>query len=590
MKQILLKPLRVALFAFLLYLCVLCLPCPCRASLQKTGRPQSIVVVDMAKERAAASDHAAVIDEVYLCILSIQGIVNRDSSGKIYLVNGPNGWTDNGYGFRGAEDLDQWELDQGMVPCRHTRPVMDMSKPYPALSYLIEHYRNRLKGRILIPSFQMTNAGSGGPYALPADPLFPTDNAVAAAATCAGQTDCILCSPAVDAYLRGVEGWRAPLTIDCTALTSQEAAYDWASKNYFRASTNRSSVRLLRNGIKPEMFNSLDYFIATRSFVTTADAHFQTSRFLDLMSRYPQGTVCFVNYEYSDELSRITDAGYGNAIITGCNLSVFSGFPTDPRVGAGVKPPVAQHVPGPHDAYLGFYVTDGDSFFCSNCWHILDRKNGRDVGSVPIGWSFNPMLMDLKPTLLAWESAHNYGSAFETVADMLDGPAPNTAAGTARYAADLRAYMDHAGGAFRTVNFLYGSHSDHETCRLAAPYLALFGYSGNTHGGGWRATSSNNGATLEAGMDGETQQDATIAEIEQTIQNTLHSAPPNAPCFMIVCLGDGVSAEKTCGQAARIARDLQNGKWSDPAQDGRTFHFLRPCDVAETYKVSRAIP
>ena len=35
----------------------------------------------------------------------------------------------------------------------------------------------------------------------------------------------------------------------------------------------------LRNGIKPEMFNSLDYFIATRSFVTTADADSQGARF-----------------------------------------------------------------------------------------------------------------------------------------------------------------------------------------------------------------------------------------------------------------------------------------------------------------------
>ena len=38
-----------------------------------------------------AHSHPMEVDEVYLCILSIQGIVNQNSREKIYLVNGPNG-------------------------------------------------------------------------------------------------------------------------------------------------------------------------------------------------------------------------------------------------------------------------------------------------------------------------------------------------------------------------------------------------------------------------------------------------------------------------------------------------------------------
>ena len=561
-----------------------------QAGLQKAGRPASVIILDLAKERATAHSHPMEVDEVYLCILSIQGIVNQQSREKIYLVNGPNGWTDSGYGFGGRQDLDQWALEQGLVPCRHVRPALDAAKPYPVLSYLLEHERRFLRGKILIPGFTATNTGDGGAYHFPNDPLFPTDNAVAAAATCAGQTDCLICTPAVDSYLQRTEGWAAPRAIDCTALTTQEAAYDWA-KQYFRATTNQTCVRFLRNGIKPEMFNSLDYFIATRSFVTTADADSQGARFQDLMSRYPPGTICFVNYEYPLELKKVNKAGYGNAIITGGNLSVFSGFPTGPMVGAGVRPPTADASRGARDADIGFYVTDGDSLFFSNCWHILDKTLGTEVGAVPIGWSFNPMLMDLKPTLLQWESSHSHGGAFETVADMLDGDSPGTAAGTAAYAADLKRYLRLSAGAFGTVNLLAGSDADREACRLAAPDFALFGYSGDLGGGRWAKTVVQVGPTLEAGLDGETQGDATAAEIESVIQKTLQQAPAGSPCFMIVCVGDGYPSEDTCEMVQRIVRDLRQSQWGDPARGGRVLKFLRPCDVGATYRaMSSAVP
>ena len=584
----------------LLLLALLLTPGPCRAAvqegsienagIQKAGRPASAIILDLAKERAKAHSDPMAIDEVYLCILSIQGIVNQNSREKIYLVNGPNGWTDSGYGFGGRQDLDRWALEQGLVPCRHVRPALDAAKPYPVLNYLVEHERRYLRGKILIPGFTATNAGTGHAYHLSNDPLFPTDNAVAAAATCAGQTDCLICTPAVDRYLQRTEEWTAPRSIDCTGLTTQEAAYDWA-KTYFRATTNRTCVRFLRNGIKPEMFNSLDYFIATRSFVTTADADSQGARFRDLMSRYPPGTICFVNYEYPPEMEKVNKAGYGNAIITGGNLSVFSGFPTGPAVGAGVRPPTADASRGARDADIGFYVTDGDSLFFSNCWHILDKTLGTDVGATPLGWSFNPMLMDLKPTLLQWESSHSHGGAFETVADMLDGDSPETAAGTAAYAADLKRYLRLSGGAFRTVNFLDGSDDDRRACRLAAPDFALFGYSGDQGGGRWAKTVVRVGPTLEAGLDGETQGDATRAEIESVIEKTLQQAPAGSPCFMIVCVGDGQPSEDTCGLVQRIVRDLRQSPSGDPARGGRVLKFLRPCDVAATYRaVSSAVP
>lgn len=40
---------------------------------------------------------------------------------------------------------------------------------------------------------------------------------------------------------------------------------------------------------------------------------------------------------------------------------------------------------------------------------------------VPIGWSFNPQLVELFPTLLQWHSRHSCGGRFELVGDWCDG-------------------------------------------------------------------------------------------------------------------------------------------------------------------------
>ena len=60
---------------------------------------------------------------------------------------------------------------------------------------------------------------------------------------------------------------------------------------------------------------------------------------------------------------------------------------------------------------------------------------------------------------------------------------------------------------------------------------------------------------------------------------------------MIVCVGDGQPSEDTCGLVQRIVRDLRQSPWGDPARGGRVLKFLRPCDVAATYRaVSSAVP
>ena len=260
------------------------------------------------------------------------------------------------------------------------------------------------------------------------------------------------------------------------------------------------------------------------------------------MSRYSPGTICFVNYEYPPEMEKVNKAGYGNAIITGGNLSVFSGL--SHRAYLRHRRPAAGGRRLPWSTGRRHWLLRHrrrQPVLLELLAHPGTRRSGLRSVQFPSGGRFNPMLMDLKPTLPAMGVvAQPRGGAFETVADMLDGDTPETAAGTAAYAAALKRYLRLSGGAFRTVNFLDGSDADRLADQLAAPNLALFGYSGDKGGGRWARTVVQVGPTLEAGLDGETQGDATPAEIDSVIQKTLqHAAPAGSACFLIVCVGDG---------------------------------------------------
>ena len=232
------------LFQGMILLLTVFTPFTSLAVLWKTSQPTSVVVLDLAKERAAWPANQMQINEVYLAILSIQGIINGSSSNKIYLVNGPNGWSDSGGAFNGTDNYDQWALDQGLVPATLTTPALDSSKAYPVLSYLVTNYQSYIHGKVLIPSYstaigatQYTNGIAANAYSIPWNPLCYIDNAVAAAATCAGRTGYMIASPLVETYVNG-QGLSALPTIDCRSLTNQLEAFNWAYSNYFTSGVN----------------------------------------------------------------------------------------------------------------------------------------------------------------------------------------------------------------------------------------------------------------------------------------------------------------------------------------------------------------
>lgn len=106
-------------------------------SLRKVSPTRSILIVDLAKEHAEGTNGSLQYEtlEAYLAIRAIQGIVNRDSDEKVYLLNSPSGYFEQGGGWH-APPLDQWALDEGMLPVPRTLATLDTAKRWPALSYL----------------------------------------------------------------------------------------------------------------------------------------------------------------------------------------------------------------------------------------------------------------------------------------------------------------------------------------------------------------------------------------------------------------------------------------------------------------------
>ncbi len=542
-------------------------------SLAKVSPTKAVLLVDLAKERAAGQVRATQYDalEAYLAILSIQGIVNRTADRKVYLLDSPSGF-DSPVGGWQAPPLDQWAIDEGMLPVPQTRAALDPAQRWPALAYLARTYRAQLKGIVRIPHITWASGNA----------VF--DSQLAAAVTAAGQCDGVIASPAVEAYLRAAGTPVTPLA-DVTALSTPVEAYLWA-RHYFTPRTNRTAVVYLSGATTTAFDNSFDYDIATRTFVTTCDPKGYNYYFLDLLKAYPPATCIMTKGENGAEIDASEQAGHYMCIQTGGNLSVHSGFPSD--AAHFPTPPEPAPLPrDPHGVYVAFYVTDGDSAFESNWSHWVFQRLSPTFGTVPVAWSFTPTFVDLFPNLVARHGAQETAmpTAFEVVADMHDGNRPRTPEGAAAYARMYRDKLQVTHGIFTTVN-PFVAHYDAELAGLGAT-LVIHGYGGTENGNTVPWYTVGAGRTLCTFPDGCTQNGCTADEMYRALHYMVDRAPADRPVFVVVVAGSGGGANW---------RDMSKG--SDPgpmveavlarcraeAPGPRTYYPVLPRQLAATWQ------
>jgi hypothetical protein len=517
----------------------------------KMAATTAIVTVDLATDLAARSWEAK---EDYIAITAIQGIVNRTSATKIYLLHTCTeiNW---------CVETDQMKLDDSMFPVPRTAAVLPGGKKYPALSYLLQQYSSYIKGKVLYPSLPPSCEG-----------------AVTAAITACGMEDAIPVSSAIDAYISG-EGYSFAQKADTRTLTNNVAACDWAWANYYNTTTTKAfigwhSFSVFGGTVNNQFPTYFDYFIACRAFCASLNANnaSELTRINSLLPNWPEGTpVMGIPTDESKGLSAMESQSKYFMISYCPNMSVSSSFPSDATKFRQPKIPTADTVLN-NGAYVGFYITDGDSYRFSVHHHYSSWRSAD--GAIPVAWSTNPHLLDLFPTLIEWYSKHNFNDAYELVADPHDQCGTSILADGAAFGAAMKNYMENSNGVFRTFNaFNYDGKANILIPKIN-PYFMIRGYQGTTNGNAVTWYTLSNNTITAVNLSGGTQYRATLSEMVSAVKFVVDATAANTPAFVIICgddMGNLADIKTVCNQ-------LQSNS------NGRTYRFLRPQDIAATWR------
>ena len=528
--------------------------------LPKTSFCKSMLVVDLAKDKSYKSWEAK---EVLMTLTVIQGIVNRTEREKIYFINYPNEHFWNPC----PADLQQLETD-GFFDVPYTYAALNHNKKYPALSFLVHKYRTYIKGKIICPSLSKEVC----------------DGAIMAAITACGQTDAIPVTVAVEEYL-SQEGFEFDKIEDTRTLTDNIQALEWALKNYFNSETTKAFIghhtyTAFGGDVNDQFPNLYDYYIANKAFVFCLDgnkAH-EKEKLKDILNekKYPLGVpIIGLPVDEGKGLKTIEDLGYYLIIANVQNLSCTSGITVQTEEFQTQPEPKAYDVDD-NDVFVAFYVTDGDSMGFATLFHYDEAKNRIKRNDLPMGWSVNPLLFDIYPSLMKWKWNLN-PNCYEMILDWND----QTWDGCFRksneevfkkYCAQNKYYTEKYG--IYTTNYFEGSN---EYIKFVCPFLQINGYMGER---GSMTTIEQEQDTIKMTLSG-TSGSKDAAAIEFDIKSSVEHCEKGKPAFVLVCVGDG-RADYGGGDYGRklsdVMEDLKN------ASDGRTYKFVMPKDLAATWK------
>ncbi|MFV0395921.1 MAG: Ig-like domain-containing protein, partial [Coprobacillaceae bacterium] len=528
--------------------------------LPKTKEAEEVIVLDLSHDLKNKDGEAK---EAYMAITSIQGIINRESTSKIYLTHTPqeHDWT--------PFAADESYLENGLIPVEKKYPILDYGKKYPVLSYLLEKYHKEVSGIMQVPQL----SGS------------IIDGAIMAGVTAAGVEDAILVSEGIEKYIEQ-EGYTFEVKGNTRNLKSNIEAFDWAYNNYFDKCTKTYAAQhtftAFGGGMDDQFPIMYDYYIATKAFVFCLDGN-KPEELLKLQSflvpeNYAPGTAILgLPVDEGKGISCMQDEGYYFAIMYVPNLTVTSSFPYDSKsVSEPVEPTALQA--DNNTNYVAFFATDGDSMgFPTNfMYDHMTTSNTR--GEVPIGWSFNPHLIDLFPTLVSYYSNNDYNSFYELVSSMNNGGSPKGEEASKTFRERYVDYMGKSNEMFRTINYFNEDAYVNDLTAAIKPYLLINGYQGQTNGNDVEWGSVDGTDITYTNMSGATQGNAKTEHIYQALNRITTTKPDNKPTFTIICVGDGRWSEDP---TLHVSEAIEKLKADNPNQD---FTFLRPTDLAATYK------
>lgn len=376
-----------------------------------------------------------------LSITTMVGLINRPQP-RIYLI---------------SDDDDAFWLKEVFASVsQHTSPVVNED----VLEVLLRTYRGSIQGLIIY------------------DPDFM--DSVNIATTLAGQRDGIVLSPAQVGTLQGP--FDLPILADLRTYKwrTRLQAYRWAQQHLLRGASSR-----LVAGMHPTIAGGLrSFLVATRTFVYWLDGRdflpdprmgFLTERCLmrQILRAFPPGTV---------HLGWFIDEGSGVALASKAAIPVLaSDYYSNLEVWTSIQPAVpyapqetgpgvhksspeaaesavrdvvvplvgavATPAPNSRKVYVSFTMSEGDNLqYNQHRLAHLWRDPAR--GSIPIGWTTSPVLMQAAPSLAAY-----YVRTATPNDELIAGPSGAGYIFPSRWPdAQLSAYLQRTGQLMQSMN------------------------------------------------------------------------------------------------------------------------------------------
>jgi len=521
----------------------LTVPVPASRLFPKIAVPATaLVVVDLAKDTIAG--------QVAAC--GLQGIVNRTSPEKIYVLN--TSCVDNRGGWDNPPAAGK-QVQMGRVWLREIFSALparelqtDPRQENPGFLALVADYKSYIKGLIIY------------------DPALE-EATIEAATTIAGQTDGIIVSPGLAKQLKA---FGFPVIQDLRGkFKNNMACLDWLKANYF--ATANHQVAFTWSHMTTDKKTSWggankDYVVANRLFTFFLNIQNDTERkyYTNIINEYSPGTPIL---GWTDELKAdrmFAEMGYFMvAMIAVENLTVMSSFPSV----TGRQPaPVALPVHS-NDTFVACFVPDGDNLEHSLVYepHTILRSTNFDA--VPATWIINPIIPDLAPPIFQWWQRHLGSQEFGAM--LGDGsPGTDRFTGYAFYCDLLRHYLDQTG--IRSMKQMVDAEA---VSFRVQPYFINSGYAGDD----WRGVGP-----YEYHMDNGSFHIGTVNIRDQDVNRALAAAPANQPLFLSIFCGTGSRDVSTAIKLLETKLKSRN--------DGRNYHFLRSMDLAATYRQWLGLP
>jgi hypothetical protein len=508
----------------------------------------------------------------------LQGLVNRESSNKIYLFNdstdsthniGGESWNVQKDWIEKAEELKALPKDE----------LMREKGSNGGLHGLIGHFSDYIKGLIVWddnPQNKVSMAAFG------------------AAVTIASQKDALAVSPCIREEINNW-GYDFPVLIDLRdyGFGSDHELTDWCIDNFWENS-NRDincvfslgldgwapNEKWGDNWLSNSVFHEgpIDYAVAINGFsfnINVSDAN-DEHVLMKLLRKYPEGKTAVLGWipthpflcGFSEVPPCLNSTSYFVIGVNGfSNPSVFASFPDSETYKSKPKAYQTQK----NDVFINFLSTDGDALHCvyRGMFNAFTRGKDESFGKIPITWTIDPILAELAPPVysffvrnlpegsdfaIAW--ADKINSVWDTGSDAL--------------ADTWKSYSDLSG-----IKTIWTVNSDEATQRadICNWDSIIVGYQDS------RVEPKMSGLNAYTSVFGTWSfGDLSVDSMVEGIVNYVNECP-KGPVFISVALGAAFDeARSFYSKAVKVQEKLLN------AIGERSYKFVNAGDMARTYK------